>query len=289
MVSIGLFILANSPRNRLILDYDVESLIERINPLEWRNLWNNLTNRSGGDIRQHWIPETIRSLAYKPQEISTVIIPAIRKIGDYGTDSEPEDFSGEGIIERLAKLQNPTVYDVKDKLKFKSINDFLKIVLEKDDVQLEIPHDRKTINVIMDNKMLPIESLGTGIHEAIILAAASTILEDAIISMKNLNYTFTHGFKKKLINYLNENTNNQYFITSHSTHILDTLDASILHVTHDGNSSYIESKQNTKDKSDIASDLGYRASDILQANCIIWVEGPSDRIYIKAWIRRQRL
>ncbi|MEZ4770015.1 MAG: hypothetical protein R2844_16480, partial [Caldilineales bacterium] len=28
-----------------------------------------------------------------------------------------------------------------------------------------------------------------------------------------------------------------------------------------------------------------RASDILQANCIIWVEGPSDRIYLKHWLR----
>jgi len=31
-------------------------------------------------------------------------------------------------------------------------------------------------------------------------------------------------------------------------------------------------------------ELGYRASDILQSNCIIWVEGPSDRIYINSWI-----
>ena len=31
-------------------------------------------------------------------------------------------------------------------------------------------------------------------------------------------------------------------------------------------------------------DLGYRASDLLQSNCIIWVEGPSDRIYLNHWI-----
>ncbi len=32
-------------------------------------------------------------------------------------------------------------------------------------------------------------------------------------------------------------------------------------------------------------DLGYRASDILQSNSIIWVEGPSDRIYLNHWIK----
>lgn len=34
----------------------------------------------------------------------------------------------------------------------------------------------------------------------------------------------------------------------------------------------------------LLAELGYRPSDIFQSNCIIWVEGPSDRIYIKHWI-----
>jgi len=33
-------------------------------------------------------------------------------------------------------------------------------------------------------------------------------------------------------------------------------------------------------------DLGVRASDLLQANAVVWVEGPSDRIYIKYWLTR---
>lgn len=30
--------------------------------------------------------------------------------------------------------------------------------------------------------------------------------------------------------------------------------------------------------------LGLAAGDLLQANCVIWVEGPSDRIYIRSWL-----
>ena len=30
--------------------------------------------------------------------------------------------------------------------------------------------------------------------------------------------------------------------------------------------------------------MGYKASDLLQANGIIWVEGPSDRIYLNKWL-----
>jgi len=39
------------------------------------------------------------------------------------------------------------------------------------------------------------------------------------------------------------------------------------------------------EKNDIFNDLDIRASDLLQANCIIWVEGPSDRLYINKWIQ----
>jgi hypothetical protein len=35
----------------------------------------------------------------------------------------------------------------------------------------------------------------------------------------------------------------------------------------------------------ICRQLGYQASDLLQANAIIWVEGPSDRIYLNHWLR----
>jgi hypothetical protein len=31
-------------------------------------------------------------------------------------------------------------------------------------------------------------------------------------------------------------------------------------------------------------DLDIRASDLLQANCVVWVEGPSDRLYVNHWI-----
>ncbi|MFC1679639.1 ATP-dependent endonuclease [Elusimicrobiota bacterium] len=34
----------------------------------------------------------------------------------------------------------------------------------------------------------------------------------------------------------------------------------------------------------VSVDLGYRASDVLQANGVIWVEGPSDRIYLNRWL-----
>lgn len=44
-----------------------------------------------------------------------------------------------------------------------------------------------------------------------------------------------------------------------------------------------------KGGADALDDLGVKASDLLQANGIIWVEGPSDRAYIHLKIRVAKL
>ncbi|TBY66243.1 ATP-binding protein [Rhizobium leguminosarum bv. viciae] len=39
------------------------------------------------------------------------------------------------------------------------------------------------------------------------------------------------------------------------------------------------------DRRDVLDDLGHSSADLAQANGVIWVEGPTDRIYINTWLR----
>jgi putative ATP-dependent endonuclease of the OLD family len=78
------------------------------------------------------------------------------------------------------------------------------------------------------------------------------------------------------------------FLTTHSSTALDMFSTSphaqIVHVEHNGEYATTRTLKTHFDGLNVVGDLGARASDLLQANGIVWVEGPSDRIYVNRWI-----
>lgn len=256
---------------------------DSISHSEWRLLWNKLTKYEGGDLRDNWIPETLRRIVSSIVLPSFSIIPSIRRYSQERTE-KTDDFSGLGIIDRLAKLQNPSYKDQRLKNSFSTINNFVRVVTGNETATLEIPHDRSEILVHMDGKTLPLTSLGTGIHEVIILASAATTLNDQIVCIEEPELHMHPELQKKFIEYLEKETTNQYFITTHSASILDRPSTSIFHVSNIDGVSKVTPVSSPAQRFSVCVDLGYRASDLVQSNCIIWVEGPSDRIYLKWWI-----
>lgn len=78
------------------------------------------------------------------------------------------------------------------------------------------------------------------------------------------------------------------FMTTHSHIAINAFfnkdNASIYHVIKEHGTAQIKRIETYIDKTEILDDLDVKASDILQSNGIIWVEGPSDRIYLKRWL-----
>jgi putative ATP-dependent endonuclease of the OLD family len=147
---------------------------------------------------------------------------------------------------------------------------------------------------------LPLSQTGSG-FKTILLALMLIYLVPFIEKRDVAEYVFAFeelennlhpALQRRLLGFLREfavKTGCTLFITTHSNVIIDLFShddqAQILHVSHAGDESVVGTVDTYMKNKDVLDDLDVRASDLLQSNSVVWVEGPSDRIYFNRWIQ----
>ncbi len=263
---------------------DFFNTLDRFQLIPFQNQFSSADEQTLREaIKKNWesyLREKIRT------EFSDLIyIPHLRVIKEgHGYGESNSSINGSNIISKMFSMQNPEVGSENEKEKFYLIRSFVRELVNKPDLEIEIPHTKKEIVLTIDNNRLPLESFGTGIHQLVLLCSTLVIHENSIVCIEEPEIHLHPELQRKFINFLRK-TKNTYFITTHSNVFLNSEhDTSIYHVTYDGARSVINNANRTVKSISILSDLGYQSSDLLQANGIIWVEGPSDRTYILRWL-----
>lgn len=115
--------------------------------------------------------------------------------------------------------------------------------------------------------------------------------QECIFAFEELENNLHPALQRRLLTYIATQARENNFIvflTTHSNVAIDIFntqsDAQIIHVTHDGETASCRTVKAFVEHSGVLDDLDVRASDLLQSNGIIWVEGPSDRVYLNRWI-----
>lgn len=197
-------------------------------------------------------------------------------------------YNGFDLIDRMDVWKDPRPLNQNQRKYFDEIENFIRDILNENDLTLEISSDEgygKELSLKMKGKQVPIENLSTGINQLIILASTVTVLQNYIICIEEPEIFIHPEIQRKFIKYL-LSTTNQYFISTHSNTFLNIEGADIYSISHDGEKSSATKVLSSIEKNILLDDLGYLASDLLQTNYLIWVEGPSDRIYLNNWINR---
>ncbi|MCC5840001.1 MAG: AAA family ATPase [Opitutales bacterium] len=169
-----------------------------------------------------------------------------------------------------------------------------------DDSKTGIPEGYWEVYLGEEKKgLIPLSNSGSGL-KTVFLVLLNLLVVPRIEEKKPSDFTFAFeelennlhpALLRRLFQYLEEYAVKEsapVFLTTHSSTALDLFGVSentqIIHVTHDGDSARATTVSAHFDHLGVISELGAKPSDLLQANGIIWVEGPSDCIYINRWI-----
>ena len=193
----------------------------------------------------------------------------------------PSDLVEKTMLEELNKICLPDA-------------SFKDIVVQK--------HDNNEWEIFLDEEgkgRVSLSHTGSGFKTILLILAFLYILPhihkkklaDYVFALEETENNLHPSMQRRLLLYLREIAKDHgavFFITTHSSVAIDMFSSDdmsqIIHVTHDGNAAQSRTVQTYIENQGVLDDLDIRASDLLQANGIVWVEGPSDRLYFNRWI-----
>ena len=184
---------------------------------------------------------------------------------------------------------------------FGSDGKFLEIQVKYHDEGAPGPKDNWEVYLEEEKKgPIPLSRSGSGLKTVLLVLLNLLVVpkienrekSDFIFAFEELENNLHPALLRRLFRYLEKYARDEQatiFLTTHSSTVLDLFgvsdNAQIIKVVHDGETARTTTVSAHFDYLDVISELGAKPSDLLQANGIVWVEGPSDRVYLNRWIQ----
>lgn len=193
------------------------------------------------------------------------------------------------VVQTLANLDRPHGGDAVrqgHQERLQTIESFLAHCLEVSTVKLQIPNGQQTIYVTINGVQRPLSGMGTGVEQLILIALGMSEFKNKIVLIDEPELHLHPRTQKLMMQYLSTQTTGTYIVATHSSSILDSVEANIVRLEGTGRTVTGKVIENRNDLFQAVRNLGHSASELVQANFVIWVEGPSDRIYLNHLIQK---
>lgn len=133
-----------------------------------------------------------------------------------------------------------------------------------------------------------LESLGGGVEQVLVLAMillgetdqGFLFLEEP---ESHLHPDAQHRLIEQILAHRGQR---QIFLTTHSPVFLNGFgaQADVFRVTREDGKARVERSLDRGHQRHVLDDLGVRPSSLLQSNCVLWVEGPTEHVLIRHWL-----
>ncbi|MWV42844.1 AAA family ATPase [Paenibacillus sp. HJL G12] len=138
-----------------------------------------------------------------------------------------------------------------------------------------------------------LQDLGSGVLQFVVLLSALYMVKDerANIFLEEIELNMHTKALVQLVHILEHEKDfegHRYFLLTHSSAIVDQFSSNysiyLFEQNTDGSTNVQRCTQRT-DLHRLLDEIGVRPSQLMQSNFVIWVEGPSDKLYLQKWIQ----
>lgn len=282
----------SSLRGEHIVGIKLQTSQKQIGLPAGKNCWDNL-------LRQH--KDYQSRIAFRRINADRDIVPETEN------NNEQLEHNGIGATNLLRQFVNHSSYDekiVEDKL-LNELNEIMAPDSHFKNIRLQqIQMGEKLLWEIFleedSGKRFALSKSGSGLKTIILMLINLFVIphtkqykdKKLVFAFEELENNLHPALQRKVFEYLYrfaKENDSHIFITTHSHIAINTFfdkeNTVIYHVIKTGEESKLLQVDNHADRIEILNDLEVRASDLFQSNGIIWVEGPSDRIYINKWLQ----
>ncbi|AOY43666.1 hypothetical protein AOT82_1287 [Psychrobacter sp. AntiMn-1] len=277
---------------RKLID-DIDQLIEGLS-----NIKNTLDSLSFKALKFYYI-DSLRSLRKLNSQIISIDAESehypllSRTLTDYSFEKD-EIISGEYFF---GLLTDSLLGKPDERQRIQSYQEKLSHYFFNNEVITIIPHLRTdSIEIkIGEAEQFPISKLGDGLQQIIILTyKAFLTTEPSFFFIEEPEMHLHAGYVKQLMKFLLNETDHYYMATSHSNYLLDMINEDKRIALYRVDKEQIDDEENKYETvikrcdgdRTILQTLGVSPSSVFLANCTIWIEGITDRLYFVQYLKK---